>query len=192
MRDGELRELCVGIEDHGFVWVDCDPASAVVDYYHRAQLKLDDGEIAEVNLEAESFVSQAASMIENDQIDILVDLVGHMKGNRLRVFALKPTPIQVTAWGEPTGTGLKAIDYLFADPVVVPMSERGLLAEHVADLPNFIGFWSPEALPHPGPLPAIERGMLRSVRSIASQRSLIRFCVCGPGSYVQFPTHALF
>ena len=81
-----------------------------------------------------------------------------MKGNRLRVFALKPAPIQVTAWGEPTGTGLKAIDYLFADPVVVPMSERALLAEQVADLPNFIGFWSPDALPNPGPLPAIERG----------------------------------
>jgi predicted O-linked N-acetylglucosamine transferase (SPINDLY family) len=97
-------------------------------------------------------------LVRKDQIDILVDLVGHMKGNRLRVFAVKPAPIQVTAWGEPTGTGLKAIDYLFADPVVVPMSERALLAEHVADLPNFIGFWSPDALPNPGPLPAIERG----------------------------------
>ena len=97
-------------------------------------------------------------LVRKDQIDILVDLVGHMKGNRLRAFALKPAPIQVTAWGEPTGTGLKAIDYLFADPVVVPMSERALLAEHVADLPNFIGFWSSDALPNPGPLPAIERG----------------------------------
>jgi predicted O-linked N-acetylglucosamine transferase (SPINDLY family) len=101
---------------------------------------------------------QLAKLIQKDQIDILIDLVGHMKGNRLRVFALKPAPIQVTAWGEPTGTGLKAVDYLFADPVVVPASERALLAEQVADLPNFLGFWSPDPLPALRPLPAIERG----------------------------------
>jgi len=99
-----------------------------------------------------------AQLVREDQIDILVDLVGHMKGNRLRVFALKPAPIQITAWGEPTGTGLQAIDYLFADPVLVPVSERAFLAEQVADLPCFLGFWSPEALPEPGRLPAIERG----------------------------------
>jgi len=99
-----------------------------------------------------------AELIRKDQIDILVDLVGHMKGNRLRVFADKPAPIQVTGWGEPTGTGLKAVDYLFGDPLLIPMSERALLAEQVVDLPNFLGFWSPDALPSPGRLPALERG----------------------------------
>jgi protein O-GlcNAc transferase len=102
--------------------------------------------------------SRLAELVRKDGIDILVDLVGHMKGNRLGVFALKPAPIQITAWGEPTGTGLKAIDYLFADPVLVPTSERPLLAEQVVDLPNFLGFWLPYALPEPGRLPAIERG----------------------------------
>jgi predicted O-linked N-acetylglucosamine transferase (SPINDLY family) len=99
-----------------------------------------------------------AELIRKDGIDILVDLVGHMKGNRLRVFARKPAPIQVTAWGEPTGTGLKAMDYLLGDPVLIPMSERPLLAEQVADLPNFLGFWTPETLPDAGRLPALERG----------------------------------
>jgi protein O-GlcNAc transferase len=98
------------------------------------------------------------SLIRKDRIDILVDLAGHMYGNRLRAFAMKPAPIQVTAWGEPTGTGLKQVDYLFADPVIVPSSERSLLTEQVVDLPNFLGFWSPDALPEPGPLPALERG----------------------------------
>jgi protein O-GlcNAc transferase len=81
--------------------------------------------------------------------------VGHMGGHRLLVFARKPAPIQVTAWGEPTGTGLTAMDYLLADPVLVPESERTLLAEQVFDLPNFLGYWVPDSLPEPGALPAI-------------------------------------
>jgi protein O-GlcNAc transferase len=101
---------------------------------------------------------QLSSLIRADRIDILVDLVGHMKGNRLTVFAQKPAPIQVTAWGEPTGTGLKAIDYILADPVLIPAAERSLLREQVADLPNFLGYWSPEPLPELQPLPALQRG----------------------------------
>src|SRR5262249_14171816 len=71
---------------------------------------------------------ELADLIRSDRIDILVDLVGHMGGHRLLVFARKPAPIQVTAWGEPTGTGLKTMDYLFADPVLVPADAYVLLA----------------------------------------------------------------
>jgi protein O-GlcNAc transferase len=102
--------------------------------------------------------AQLAALIRADRIDILVDLVGHMKGHRLLMFAHKPAPIQVTAWGEPTGTGLKAIDCILADPVVIPACERALLTEQVADLPNFLGYWSPEPIPSAQPLPALTRG----------------------------------
>jgi len=101
---------------------------------------------------------QLAELVRRDGIDILVDLVGHMEGHRLRAFARKPAPIQVSAWGEPTGTGLQAMDFLFADPVIIPQGERRLLTETVADLPSFIGFWSPDPLPEPSPLPAAARG----------------------------------
>jgi predicted O-linked N-acetylglucosamine transferase (SPINDLY family) len=99
-----------------------------------------------------------AELIRADRIDILVDLVGHMGGQRLLVFARKPAPIQVTAWGEPTGTGLETMDYLLADPVLVPSAMRHFLTEQVVDLPNFLGYWMPEATPEPGPLPALSRG----------------------------------
>lgn len=99
-----------------------------------------------------------AELIRRDRIDILIDCVGHMAGNRLLVFARKPAPIQVTAWGEPTGTGLKTIDYLLASRVLVPEENRPLFAERVIYQPNFTGFWTPDPLPDVGALPALERG----------------------------------
>jgi predicted O-linked N-acetylglucosamine transferase (SPINDLY family) len=51
------------------------------------------------------------------------------------VFAGKPAPIQVTAWGHATGTGQPTIDYLFSDPVLIPAEVRHLFAEQVCDLP---------------------------------------------------------
>jgi len=79
-----------------------------------------------------------AEEIRSDRVDILVDLSGHTDGHRLRTFARKPAPIQVTAWGHSTGTGLATIDYLFSDPVAIPAAVRHLFAERIYDLPCLV------------------------------------------------------
>jgi predicted O-linked N-acetylglucosamine transferase (SPINDLY family) len=88
-----------------------------------------------------------AQLIRGDRVDILVDLAGHMYGNRLPVFARKPAPIQISAWGEPTGTGLRTMDALFSDPVHIPKEVRRLFAETVVDLPCHIHYARPPAAP---------------------------------------------
>jgi predicted O-linked N-acetylglucosamine transferase (SPINDLY family) len=91
-----------------------------------------------------------------DRIDILVDMSGHTSGNRLGVFSRKPAPIQVSAWGHGSGTGIPLVDYIFNDRIAIPEEARPLHAEVVADLPCLITMTPPE-LPV-GPLPMLTKG----------------------------------
>jgi predicted O-linked N-acetylglucosamine transferase (SPINDLY family) len=105
-----------------------------------------------------SYLTDAAvaKMIENDAIDILVDLSGHSGGNRLLVFAQKPAPIQITAWGYATGTGMRAMDVFFADEVSVPPQDKQYFAEDVRYLPCIAGLtFSNGQFPDVNELPAL-------------------------------------
>ena len=105
--------------------------------------------------------AQAASLIEQDAIDILVDLSGHTRGNRLLVFARKPAPLQLTFLGYPNTTGMRAMDYRLTDAYADPpgASERRY-RERLLRLPHGLWCYRPpaEGMPEAGALPALSKG----------------------------------
>ena len=78
----------------------------------------------------------AATRIYNDQVDILIDLKGYTEGGRLEIFALRPSPVQVSYLGFPGTTGADFIDYIIADKIVIPLKDRENFSEKVVYMPN--------------------------------------------------------
>ena len=77
------------------------------------------------------------NFIKNDKIDILVDLSGHTRKNRLLVFVRKPAPIQVNWLGYVNTSGISSIDYRFTDIIADPIGEADKLhSETLWRLPN--------------------------------------------------------
>ncbi len=80
--------------------------------------------------------SQLAQKIRDDRIDVLVDLTMHMAHNRLKVFAEKPAPVQLTWLAFPGTTGVDGMDYRLTDPYLdppgapLPYSEQSLWLPH--------------------------------------------------------------
>lgn len=60
-----LKELQVSTDEHGhFIWIECDMDADLAEYCQRIGLQLAEGQIFEVNLDADRFVARAASLIE--------------------------------------------------------------------------------------------------------------------------------
>ena len=100
-----------------------------------------------------------ARQIFEDKIDILVDLSGHTRHNRLPVFAWKPAPVQASWLGYLGTTGLRTIDYVIADPWSLPIGEEGQFTETPWRLPeSYICFSPPQLAIDVGTLPALTNG----------------------------------
>jgi predicted O-linked N-acetylglucosamine transferase (SPINDLY family) len=80
--------------------------------------------------------SEAARRIYADEIDILIDLKGYTQDCRTEIFAVRPAQIQVNYLGYPGTMGADYIDYIIADPIVVPPSHAGSYHEKLVWLPN--------------------------------------------------------
>jgi protein O-GlcNAc transferase len=79
---------------------------------------------------------QIAARVNELGIDIAVDLKGYTLGARPQIFAHRPAPVQVSFLGYPGTLGGGWIDYIIADPTVIPHSERIHYTERVIYLPE--------------------------------------------------------
>ena len=105
--------------------------------------------------------SELANKIERDSIDILIDLAGHTKNNRLQTFAYKPAPVQASWLGYLGTTGLQAMDYYICDSFWIPPGELDWqFTEKLAYLPAAMVFKSSESSPKVNRLPAREKGYI--------------------------------
>jgi predicted O-linked N-acetylglucosamine transferase (SPINDLY family) len=93
---------------------------------------------------------EAAQLIADDQLDMLIELGGSTAMNKLDVMAYRPAARQASWLGYPHSAGLSTIDYLVVDPYVMPERPE-LILEKPLMLPNA---WYPLGAFHFRPEPA--------------------------------------
>lgn len=77
----------------------------------------------------------AAQMIADDQLDMLIELGGSTHMNKLEVMAYKPAPLAASWLGYAHSAGPSTIDYLIVDPFMTP-ADPSLLIEKPLMLPH--------------------------------------------------------
>jgi predicted O-linked N-acetylglucosamine transferase (SPINDLY family) len=105
------RDLCGTMRDH---------LLAHVDGFHAI------GDMAD---------AAVAELSRTQGLDIAVDLKGYTQNGRPQLFAHRLAPVQIAYLGYPGTSGADFIDYMVADPVVVPERERTGFSENLLILP---------------------------------------------------------
>jgi protein O-GlcNAc transferase len=101
----------------------------------------------------------AARVIHEQGIHILIDLAGHTAHNRLPVFSYKPAPVQASWLGYFATTGLPEMDYFLGDPIMSPKEESHHFSERICNLPEVWLCATPPAFrTHISDLPALKSG----------------------------------
>ena len=75
-------------------------------------------------------------LVQEQKIDILIDLIGFTNTERLEIFNSRVSPIQISWLAYCNTTGLKTIDYLFADNNLIYDEEYNLYSEKIVKFPE--------------------------------------------------------
>jgi len=91
-------------------------------------------------------VHKLAEIIYEDKLDILIDMQGHMHNNFNITLIKKPAPIIMHWLGYPGTTGIREVDYIFADETILPRSSQQYYREKIIYLPNCYQINNPRLL----------------------------------------------
>ena len=75
-------------------------------------------------------------IIKDHKIDIAIHRNGYSQNSRNSLFAKKIAPLQISFLGYPGTLGVKFIDYIIADKVVIPEKNMKFFSEKLIYLPN--------------------------------------------------------
>jgi predicted O-linked N-acetylglucosamine transferase (SPINDLY family) len=79
---------------------------------------------------------EVAELSRKLEVDIAVDLKGFTEDSRAGIFAERAAPIQVSYLGYPGTMGAGYMDYLIADPTLIPEADRRYYSEKIVCLPD--------------------------------------------------------
>jgi protein O-GlcNAc transferase len=79
---------------------------------------------------------QVVDLVRSHALDIAIDLKGYTQHTRSQVFQYRLAPLQINYLGYPGTMGASFIDYIIADPVVIPAEQRQYYSENVIYLPH--------------------------------------------------------
>jgi len=79
---------------------------------------------------------EIAEQVRVLEIDISVNCQGFTRDARTRVFAMRPAPVQVNYLVYPGTMGAPYMDYLVADPILIPETEERFYSEKIVRLPD--------------------------------------------------------
>lgn len=80
--------------------------------------------------------AEIVAELRRRSIDVAIDLAGFTVGARTEVFAQRVAPVQIGYLGYPGSLGLECLDYLVADPVVVPPTDEPWYSERIVRMPS--------------------------------------------------------
>ena len=79
---------------------------------------------------------QAAAVIADRQLDLLIDLNGYSDPRRLGLLAAKPAPVLAGWFNLYATTGMASFDYLIGDAHVIPTEEERFYTERIVRVPG--------------------------------------------------------
>jgi len=79
---------------------------------------------------------QVAQLAREDKIDIAIDLNGYTQNARVKIFAYRVAPIQISYLGYPGTMGSNFMDYIIADHKLIPETSQSFYSEKPIYLPN--------------------------------------------------------